>query len=96
MYLEMIFGKNKEETMRQLQFKFDPHPTESAGICLFHQRWIKTFYTQLFGQLCIKYGLVFYKNFLVQFCNNYLVGPSQKNLISGTRKMENEFSVQGN
>ena len=80
--------------MRQLQFKFDPLPTESAEICLFHERWIKTFYTQPFGQLCIKYGLVFYKNDLVQFCNNYLVVPSQKNLISGTRKMENEFSVQ--
>ena len=45
--------------MRQLQFKFDPLPTESAGICLFHQRWIKIFDTQPFCQLCIKYGLVF-------------------------------------
>ena len=94
MYLEMIFGKNKEQTIRQLQFKFDPLPTKSAGICLFHQRWIKTFYTQPFGKLCIKYGLVFYKNDLVQFCNNYLVVPSQKNLLSGTRKMENGFFVQ--
>ena len=64
--------------MRQLQFKFDPLPTESAEICLFHERWIKTFYTQPFGQLCIKYGLVFYKIDLVQFWNNYLGGPSQK------------------
>ena len=47
MYLEMIFGKNKEQTTRQLQFKFDPLPTESAEICLFHERWIKTFYTQI-------------------------------------------------
>ena len=92
MYLEMIFGKNKQQ--RHLQFKFDPLPAESAGIFLFHERWIKTFDTQPFCQLCIKYGLVFYKNDLVQFCNNYLVVPSQKNLISGTRKMENEFSVQ--
>ena len=80
--------------MRQLQFKFDPLPTESAKICLFHERWIKTFCTQPFGQFCIKYGLVFYKIDLVHFCNNYLVGPSQKNLISGTRKMENELFVQ--
>ena len=80
--------------MRQLQFKFDPLPTESAEICLFHERWIKTFYTQPFCQLCIKYGLVFYKNDLVQFCNNYLVVPSQKNHLSGTRKMENGFFVQ--
>ena len=94
MYLEMIFGKNKEETMRQPQFKFDPLPTESAGICLFHQRWIKTFDTQQFCQLCIKYGLVIYKINLVQFCNNYLVVPSQKNLISGTRKIKNGFFVQ--
>ena len=94
MYLEMIFGKNKEQTTRQLQFKFDPLPTESAGICLFHQRWIKTFDTQPFCQLCIKYVLIFYKNDLVQFCNKYMVGPSQKKLISGTRKMENVFSVQ--
>ena len=80
--------------MRHLQFKFNPLPTELAEICLFHQRWIKTFDTQPFCQLCIKYGLVFYKNDLVQFCNNYLVVPSQKNLLSGTRKMENEFSVK--
>ena len=80
--------------MRQLQFKFDPLPTKSAEICLFHQRWIKACDTQPFGQLCLKYGLVFYKIDLVQFCNNYMVGPSQKKLISGTRKMENEFSMQ--
>ena len=64
--------------MRQLQFKFDPFPAESAEICLFHERWIKSFYTQPFGQLWIKYVLVFYKIDLVQFCNKYMVGPSQK------------------
>ena len=80
--------------MRHLQFKFDPLPPESAGICLFHQRWIKTFDTQPFFQLCIIYGLVFYKIDLVHFCNNYLVIPSQKNLLLGTWKMKNEFSVQ--
>ena len=96
MYLEIIFGKNKEQTMRQVQFKFDPLPLESAEICLFHQRWIKAFDTQPFCQLCTKYGLVFYKIDLVQFCNKYMVGPSQKELNSGTRKMENEFSVQRN
>ena len=88
--LEMFFGKNKKQTMRQPQFKFDRLPTESAEICLSHQSWIKTFYTQPFGQFCIKYGLVFYKNDLVQFCKNYL----QKKLISGTWKMENGSFVQ--
>ena len=80
--------------MRQVQFKFDPLPAKSAEICLFHHRRIKAFDTQLFCQLCIKYGLVFYKIDLVQFCNKYIVGPSQNKLISGTRKMENEFSVE--
>ena len=47
--------------MRQLQFKFDPLPAESAEICLFHERWMKSVDTQPFGQLCIKYVLVFYK-----------------------------------
>ena len=96
MYLEMIFGKNKEQTMRQLQLKFDLLLTELAEICLFHQRWSKTSHTQKFGKLWFKYVLVFQKNDLVQFCNNYLGGPSQKTLLSGTRKMENEFSVQRN
>ena len=56
--------------MRQLQFKFDPLPTESSEICLFHERWIKTFDTQTFGQLYIKYGLIFYKIDLFQFSTN--------------------------
>ena len=76
MYLEIIFRKNKEQTMRQLQFKFDPVPTESAEICLFHESLIKTFDTKPFGQLYIKYDLLFYKIELVQFCNKYMVGPS--------------------
>ena len=94
MYLEMIFGKNKERTMRQLQFKFDPLPAESVGICLFHQRWIKAFDTQLFGQLCINYVLIYYKIDLIQFCNKFMVAPSHKKLISGTRKMQNVFSLK--
>ena len=79
--------------MRQLQFKFDPLPTKSAEICLFHERWIKAFHTQPFGQLCIKYVLVFSEIDLVQFCNKYIIGPSKK-IISGTRKMENGSFVQ--
>ena len=86
MYLEMIFGKNKEQTMRHLQFKFDPLPLKSAEICLFHQRWIKAFDTEPFGQLCIKYDTIFYKIDLVQFYIKYMVGHSKK-LISSTRKM---------
>ena len=72
--------------MRHLQFKFDPLPTKLVKICIFHQRWIKAFDTHPFGQLWIKYGLVFYKIYLVQFCSKYIVGPSQKKLIWGTQK----------
>ena len=68
--------------MRELQFKFDPLPTESTEICLFQQRWIETFYTQPFGKLYIKYGLVCYKIGLVHCCNKYMVGHSRKNWFS--------------
>ena len=88
----MIFGKNKEQTMRQLQFKFDPFPTESMAICLFHQRWIKTFFTQPFCKLCIIYGLVFHEIDLVHFCNNYLVVPSQKTSFRALEKWKMVFS----
>ena len=53
-------------------------PTKSAKNCLFHKRWVKTFDTQPFGQLCIKYVLLFYKNDLVQYYDKYMVGSSQK------------------
>ena len=96
MYLEMIFGKNKEQTTRQLQFKFDPLSAESAGIYLFHQRWIKTSHTQPFCQLCIIYGLVFYKIDLVQFCNKYMVGPSQKNSFRALGKWKMNFLCKEN
>ena len=96
MYLEMIFRKNKEQTTRQLQFKFDPLPTESAEICLFHERWIKTFYTQPFGQLCIKHGLVFYKIDLLHFYNIYLVVPSQKTSFRALGKWKMNFPCTEN
>ena len=86
MYLERIFGKNIAQTMRQLQFKFDPLPTELAEICLFHERCIKTLDTQPFDQLYIKYGLILYKNYLVQFRNKYTIGPSQKNSFWALQK----------
>ena len=57
MYLEMIFEKNKEQTMRRLQFKFDPLPTKSTEICIFHQSWIKAFDTKPFDDL-MTYKLV--------------------------------------
>ena len=96
MYLEMILEKNKQRTTRQLQFKFDPLPSESAEICLFHQRWIKTFFTQPFCQLCIKYGLVFCKNDLVQFCNKYMVGPSEKTSFRVLEKWKMNFPCKEN
>ena len=82
--------------MRHLQFKFDPLPTASTTICLFHQRWIKTFDTQPFCQLCIIYGLVFYKIDLVHLCNNYLVVPSQKNSFWALGKWKMNFPCKEN
>ena len=82
--------------MRQLQFKFDPLPPKSAEICLFHERWIKTFYTQPFGQLCIKYVLVFEKNDLVQFCKKYMAGPLQKTLFRVLEKWKMNFPCKEN
>ena len=82
--------------MRQLQFKFDPFPPEPTTICLFHQRWIKTFFTKPFCQLCIIYGLLFYKIDLVQFCNNYLGGPSQKTSFWALGKSKINFPCKEN
>jgi hypothetical protein len=62
--------------------------TSSSNLSRFLLKWqsfvfftrggSKAFDTQPFGQLCIEYVLIFYKNDLFQFCNKYLVGPSQK------------------
>ena len=82
--------------MRQLLFKFDPFPPESTAICLIHQRWIKSFFTQPFCQLCIIYGLVFYKIYLVQFCNKYVIGPSQKTHFGHSKKWKMNFSSKEN
>ena len=49
---------------------------------------------QTFGQLLIKYGLVFYKNGVVQIHTKYLLGTSQNNPTFATRKMKNGFFVQ--
>ena len=73
--------------MRQLQFKFDLFPTELAGICLFHHRWIKTFYTQPFGQLCIKYGLILQELFGRSFT---------KKLIRALKKWKMNFPCKEN
>ena len=69
---------------------------EYAVICLFHERWIKNFYTQPFGQLYIKYGLVFQKFYLVQFCNKYMVGSSQKNSFWALKKQKIAFLSKEN
>ena len=61
MYLEMIFVKNKQQTMRQLQFKFDPLPTESAEICLFHERWSTLFTPNHFVNCALNMAQYFIK-----------------------------------
>ena len=42
-YPKIIFIKNREQTMRHLQFKFDPFSAEQAGICLFGKGWMESF-----------------------------------------------------
>ena len=49
---------------------------------------------QKFGQLLIKYGVVFYKNGVVQIYTKNLVACSQNNPTFGTRKMKNGFFMQ--
>src|SRR4051812_64494 len=80
----------------QVDFKFAPLTTGYGGICAFPPEWIKTFGHQPFCQLCIKYVLVFYKIDLVQFCNNYLGGPSQKTLLWALEKWKMVFSSKEN
>ena len=79
--------------MRQL---FEMFPAKSAAICLFHQRWIKTFDTQPFCQLCIKHGLVFYKIDSAHFYNNYLAVPSQKTSFGALEKWKMNFPCKEN
>ena len=56
----------------------------------------KFFYTQPFDQLCVKYVLVFYEIYLVQFCNKYIIGPSQKNSFWALEKWKMVFSSKEN
>ena len=47
--------------MMQLQFKFDPLPTESAEICLFHERWIQLFAPNHFVNYALNMAYYFRK-----------------------------------
>ena len=56
----------------------------------------KTFDTQPFCQWCIKYGLVFYKIDLVQFCNKYMVGLQKKTSFRALGKWKMNFPCKEN
>ena len=60
------FLNNKDQTIKHLEFKFDPIPTKSAALCLFQERCIRNILHGKFGKLLLKYGLVYYQNGLVQ------------------------------
>ena len=47
-----------------------------------------------FDQFLIKYGLVFFKNRLVEIHTKYLVASSENNPTFGSWKMKNGFFVQ--
>ena len=70
LYLEMIFGKNKQQTMRQPQFKFDPLLAESAEICLFHERWINFFTPNHFVNCALNMAQYFIKMIWSNFVKN--------------------------
>ena len=94
MYLEMNFGKNKGQTIRQLQFKFDPLSTKSAKICLFHERWIKNFWPPTIWLVIHYIWLNILENWFgpnwQQIFGRFFI----KKLILGTWKMKNEIFVQ--
>ena len=77
MYLERIFGK-KSKLQGSYSSNLTRFQLNRRKFVFFTRGGSKTFYTQPFGQLCIKYGLIVYKIDFIQFCNKYIVGPSQK------------------
>jgi hypothetical protein len=79
--LKIFFGKNHEHTTRHIYFKFDPFPTDSVEFCLFMRDTWKSYDTQKFGTLCIKYDILFYKTLVVQLKIKYLIVVSQKILF---------------
>jgi hypothetical protein len=56
----------------------DSSDNESAEFCLFLRGGYKTFSMQKTVELCIIYGIMFYKIWLFNFCNIFLVDTSQK------------------
>jgi len=101
----LIFLKNGEVFLEQIFVRFFTKKlilgtrkmeNDYAEICLFHERWIKVFDTQPLGKLYIKYGLIFYKIDLIQFCNKYMVDPSQKNSFWAFKKWKMNFSSKEN
>ena len=46
--------------------------------------------------MCIKYVLVFSEIDLVQFCNKYIIGPSQKNSFRALKKWKMDFPSKEN
>ena len=56
----------------------------------------KLFTPNHFFQFCIKYVLVFYKIDFVQFCNKYMIGPSQKTSFRALEKWKMNFPWKKN
>jgi hypothetical protein len=56
----------------------------------------KTFFMQINGELCIKYGIILFKKKLVHFVNIFLVGASQKNIFLALRKLKMNFLCKEN
>jgi hypothetical protein len=91
LYLKIIFIKKYEETMKHLQFKFDPLPAVSTEYCQFLERCLENLFHAKYGKLCIKYGIISFKIVVVHFWNIFVVGASQKNPFLALRKWKMFF-----
>ena len=72
--------------MRQLLFKFDPVPAESDFFVFFTKGGSKFLTPNHLVNCALNMAYYFIKNDLVQFCNNYLVGSSQKKSFGALEK----------
>ena len=80
--------------MRQLQFKFVPLPTESAENFLFTRGGSKLFSPNHFVNCALNMSWYFRKLIWSNFATIIWEVLHKKNLLLGTRKMENGFFVQ--
>ena len=96
MYLEIIFEKNKQQTMRQLQFKFDPLPTESAEIFFFTRGGSKLFTPNHLVNCALNMAQYFRKLIWFHFATNIWQVLHKKNSFRALGKWKMNFPCKEN